>query len=211
MAPTFDFIWAVWSSLVSAPSISVKCMSFGVRKYRNRTAIDWMFVPLKLTCWSPSPPVWWCLEMEPLGVLWICQINSWLNGVQGAGWWAVFQQQVTREIEIGKFITCGSWKKYLECLKRPPVRSRQSTDRERQALVHIPCEGLWVGCFGVLKPRLVWSIESQMPASSTLHGGFIWGVCKGQAPGDGGDWGSQGLLGGHIRSLHLLVTQRTAI
>ena len=23
--------------------------------------------------------------------------------------------------------------------------------RQRQALVHIPCEGLWVGCFGALK------------------------------------------------------------
>lgn len=92
-------------------------------------------------------PVWWCLEVQLFGVLWICQINNRLNGAQGAGWWAVFQQQITRETEIEEFINHRSWKSIWNTLRGHQVKSRQSTDREIGPS-YMACEGLWVEPFG---------------------------------------------------------------
>lgn len=137
-------------------------------------------------------------------MLCIFQINT-LSWAQSAGWWTVVQQQITREIKIEKFITHGSWRKYL-ALPYEKVKAKWR-QRERQDLGHMLLLG-FLGrtlCGSWAKARLANSDqESRVLIGSTgvLFKRQMRGKCleAGETVDHKGYWES------HIRNLHLLMT-----
>lgn len=84
-----------------------------------------------------------CLILvEPLAV--ILLLEFW-----GVGWIAAVQPKTTKEMEIEKFITHKSWRKYATCLRARTGRVRQGVGREKQDLGHM----LLVGSAG----RVLWN------------------------------------------------------